>query len=422
VADGFVVTAILAASDPDPWLASTVEHLGREGVAVRMVGSTDGAPRADVLGRVEQVAATLATDWIVVAEAGEVHEAAWNATLREALREVDRLGYDAVELEPLEFPAERLPAPGEDLRTAFPFYRPQGLGRKRGELRCFRKRPGDPVDLVAHDGALSGVDRRVFPVRFLVRRYVVGPAAPTGIHPFDEGAVRLRLWLGNRESERMEARARAQADSLAATQAALAAAEQACLRRERELDDERAHRDHERAVGELEIRSLRECAGEQALREAELADQLATLDRERRAEREHQADLLRIAHDGAARQDAELARVRAELAAASERAELADAARERAEEDARKASQDRASADRLRAEAERQGAEAERQRAEAGQHRAEAERQRAEAERQRAEAERQRAEAETHRRAMLESRIWRWSAPLRALLDRSGRG
>jgi hypothetical protein len=198
--EDFTVIAILAAYNEGDVVAQVIGDLVRQGIQVYLVdhGSTDdtvaqaepflgcgllaierlgGGPTvrwSDVLRRKEELAAQLAADWFLHQDADEFRESPWeNLGLREAIRRVDRLGYDAIDFELLNFrPTHDDFRPGADVREAFPYYE-RAEAFDKVQVRCWR-RSEHAVDLVSsggHDAMFPG--RKVFPVRFLLRHYPV---------------------------------------------------------------------------------------------------------------------------------------------------------------------------------------------------------------------------------------------------------
>ncbi len=196
----FTVIAILAAYNEGDIVAQVIGDLVRQGLQVYLVdhGSTDdtvaqaepflgrglleierlgGGPTvrwSDVLRRKEELAARLAADWFLHQDADEFRESPWeNLSLCEAIRRVDRLGYDAIDFELLNFrPTHDGFRPGADVREAFQYYE-HAQSFDKVQVRCWR-RGEHAVDLVSsggHDAMFPG--RKVFPVRFLLRHYPV---------------------------------------------------------------------------------------------------------------------------------------------------------------------------------------------------------------------------------------------------------
>ncbi len=196
----FTVIAILAAYNEGDIVAQVIGDLVRQGLRVYLVdhGSTDdtvaqaepflgrglleierlgGGPTvrwSDVLRRKEELAAQLTADWFLHQDADEFRESPWeNLSLCEAIRRVDRLGYDAIDFELLNFrPTHDDFRPGADVRDAFQYYE-HARSFDKVQVRCWR-RSEHAVDLVSsggHDAMFPG--RQVFPVRFLLRHYPV---------------------------------------------------------------------------------------------------------------------------------------------------------------------------------------------------------------------------------------------------------
>lgn len=133
----------------------------------------------DILRRVEQVTGEVAADWYLFVNADEFREAPWpQTTLADGLREVDELGFSAVNFELVNFrptPQDAFPD-GADVREHLRFYEPPG----RFDLSQIKawKGQAEPVNLHAmggHDVLFDG--KRIFPVPFVLRHYPIRSAA-----------------------------------------------------------------------------------------------------------------------------------------------------------------------------------------------------------------------------------------------------
>ena len=78
----------------------------------------------DILKRKAELASQLDADWFIHADADEFRESPWpGLTLREAFYVVDRLGYNAIDFELLNFrPVDNSFVPGEDVREFLKYY------------------------------------------------------------------------------------------------------------------------------------------------------------------------------------------------------------------------------------------------------------------------------------------------------------
>jgi hypothetical protein len=128
----------------------------------------------EILGRVQQVSGEVEADWYLFVNADEFREAPWPATtLAQGLREVDELGYSAVNFELFNFrPIDDSYVPGEDPRRHLRYYEAPG----RHDLLQVKawKRQAHVVDLVHHGGHDVLFDaKRVFPIPFLLRHYPI---------------------------------------------------------------------------------------------------------------------------------------------------------------------------------------------------------------------------------------------------------
>jgi len=128
----------------------------------------------DILKRKAELAAQLDADWFIHADADEFRESPWpGLTLREAIYIVDRLGYNAIDFELLNFrPVDNSFVPGKDVRQFLHHY--EGCEDYNARQVKAWKNLHMPVDLVTsggHDINFEG--RRVFPIRFIHRHYPI---------------------------------------------------------------------------------------------------------------------------------------------------------------------------------------------------------------------------------------------------------
>jgi len=193
------ITAIVAAYNEEDIIGTVLADLMDQGVRVHLLdqGSTDGTVEearrvqrdrlleieplegegfslARIVRRKEVLAAELATDWVVNADADEFRESPWpDIGFARGIEEVDRLGFNAIDFAVYNFmPVDDGFRKGDDPREVFRFYEPGALF-DRLQVRCWKKQPGS-LDLVStggHEARFAG--RRVFPLRFLLRHYPI---------------------------------------------------------------------------------------------------------------------------------------------------------------------------------------------------------------------------------------------------------
>ena len=126
-----------------------------------------------LLRRKEELAEELEADWFLHHDADEVREAPWpGVSLRDAIRWVDRLGYNCIGFRVFHFPpTDDAFEPGSDPRTHFSYWKePEDFDRS--QLKCWKA--GRPVSLVpsgGHEAAFP--NRNVFPIPFLMRHYPI---------------------------------------------------------------------------------------------------------------------------------------------------------------------------------------------------------------------------------------------------------
>jgi hypothetical protein len=195
----FTVVAIIAAFNEEDIIAESIGDLVKQGVSTYFVdnGSTDGTVEQasrflgrgllgierfpsdrfawrEILARKEALAEQLDADWFIHHDADEFRESPWrHLNLRDAIRTVDRAGYNAIDFELLNFrPTSEGSRSGSDIRRAFEFYE-LGEPWNKVQIRCWKKLDMR-VDLASsggHDVSFPG--RRVFPLRFVLRHYPI---------------------------------------------------------------------------------------------------------------------------------------------------------------------------------------------------------------------------------------------------------
>jgi uncharacterized coiled-coil protein SlyX len=203
--DPFRVVALIAAYNEEDILGTVVADLVDQGVMVYIIdhGSTDSTREVvepylgkgliaverftdpesvpnqafqweHILKRKETLARELDAHWFIHHDADEFRESPWkDRTLAQAIRMVDRFGYNAVDFQVFNFwPTHEGFQPGDDPRKAFPSYAP-GESFNKIQVRCWKKTPGH-VDIAStggHDAAFP--NRKVFPIRFILRHYPI---------------------------------------------------------------------------------------------------------------------------------------------------------------------------------------------------------------------------------------------------------
>ena len=192
--------AILATHNEERFVAGCIEHLSSQGVEVYLIdnSSSDSTieiaegylgrglvgietfPRDGVyswrplLRRKAELAETLDADWFLHIDADEIRPSPRaDVTLADALAEVDRLGYNAVNFQEftfvptLEEPDHDHPRFRETMRRYYPF-----LPRPADQVKAW-KRLEAPVDVVSSGGHRAEFPgRRIYPESFPMRHYV----------------------------------------------------------------------------------------------------------------------------------------------------------------------------------------------------------------------------------------------------------
>ena len=204
--DGFRVVALLSAYNEEDIIGPVLAHLVENGIEVYFLDnhSTDGtvqeaerwlgrgviriesfppetAPAGEgafdwgaILRRKEELAKELSADWFIHHDADEIRESPWaGVSLRDAIRWVDRLGYNCIDFRVVNFPPiDNGFRRGDDPRTYFRYWEQPG---EFDEVQIKAWKNGfPPISLFPFGGhEVRFRDRRVFPIRFLLRHYPI---------------------------------------------------------------------------------------------------------------------------------------------------------------------------------------------------------------------------------------------------------
>jgi glycosyltransferase involved in cell wall biosynthesis len=199
IAQGVEVYLIDHAST-DQTVELAARHLGRGLIHIERFPEESGFPVEDAgrfalesqLRRKEQLSSALAADWFIHADADELRESPWlDCNLGEAIARVDALGYNAIDFQLFNFrPVDDRFSPGDDLRAAFPYWEP-AANYDEVQIRAW-KRTATPVDLASEGGHEANFpDRRVFPLRFVLRHYPIRSQAHGERKIFEERRPRF---------------------------------------------------------------------------------------------------------------------------------------------------------------------------------------------------------------------------------------
>lgn len=184
----------------DGTVTAVEPYRGRGLIGVEGFPEAGGGPPEDaqrfaweqILRRKERLAQDLDATWFIHHDADEVRESPWTGIdLRAAIQRVDAFGYNAIDFQLLNFwPTHDRFRPGDDLRRSFLYYEPAQPGDLI-QIKCWKK-TGAPVDLVSSGGHEAVFpDRRVFPVRFILRHYPIRGQAHGQRKVFRERRPRL---------------------------------------------------------------------------------------------------------------------------------------------------------------------------------------------------------------------------------------
>src|SRR5215831_14945804 len=199
---GFSVVAIIAAYNEADIIGAAVRDLIDQNISVYLLddGSTDSTVQAvepyvgrgvigierlrppeppgefrlrEIVRRKAQLAATLDADWFINHDADEFRESPWGEVpLKEAIRRVDALGYNAIDFACFDFRLiDDRDWTGGDVRGALPFYS-EAAPYDRVQIRCWKKTACVELESTGgHDTQFEG--RKVFPLRFVLRHYPI---------------------------------------------------------------------------------------------------------------------------------------------------------------------------------------------------------------------------------------------------------
>lgn len=201
----FRVIAIIAAFNEGDIISPVIGHLAENGIDVYLIDnhSTDdtreqasqwlgrGLLRIEsfppvcsespgsfdwtsILHRKEELAGELPADWFIHNDADEIRESPWpGMTLKEAIRWVDTVGYNCIDFKCLNFsPVDDGFRQGDDPRIYFTFYE-NAAEFDKVRLNCWKKTKMG-VSLASSGGHEALFEnRRVFPIKFLLRHYPI---------------------------------------------------------------------------------------------------------------------------------------------------------------------------------------------------------------------------------------------------------
>ena len=351
--DAFRVIALIAAYNEEDIISSAIGHLVDSGVDVYLIDnrSTDNtvsearkwlgkglleieefpekAPEGEplpfdwtaILRRKEELAATLDAAWFLHHDADEFREAPWpGMKLADAIRWVDRLGYNCIDFRVFNFPpTDDAFRPGDDPRSHFRYWN-EAADFDRSQLKCWKKGSG-PVSLIPSGGHEVGMsNRRVFPIPFLLRHYPIRGqthgrrkifserrgrfldrerarewhiqydgieeeshdflADPAKLRPFDENQMRLELMLDNavtRHEKYLAGLAKDDVERAQQQTAVLSARSEDLARATERLEKERAALEMELARVRQQATHLENLAEERSRSTAELKQSVDAL-------------------------------------------------------------------------------------------------------------------------------------------------
>jgi hypothetical protein len=284
----------------DATVAAVEPFLGRGVLAIERLAPADAGAAAPfdwerILRRKTALAAELEASWFIHHDADEFRESPWaQLKLKEAIRQVDALGFNAIDFAGVDFwPTDDRFRPGSDVREALTLCS-ELASYDRLQIRCWKKT--EMLDLASsggHDAQFP--DRRIFPMRFVLRHYPIRSQQhgerkvfserrnrflererergwhvqydqlhegvsflkdPATLTVFDADAARVALALHHRGAEELELSLEAGRQQIAALGASVAHLGAECLRRDAaiaDLDKQLEHRSSELGALQAEI-------------------------------------------------------------------------------------------------------------------------------------------------------------------------
>ena len=181
----------------DGTLAIAERYLNKGVIAIEELGRTLGNVDADrfrwhrILQRKAEVAFDVDAAWFIHHDADEFRESPWRGMdLCEAIGHVDTLGFNAIDFVCLEFwPLEGSLAVDSDVRKTQTHYAPP-TKHNQLQIRCWRQGE-ERVDLASSGGhEAKFANRRVCPTRFILRHYPVRSQAQGERKVFGERRTR----------------------------------------------------------------------------------------------------------------------------------------------------------------------------------------------------------------------------------------
>jgi hypothetical protein len=333
------------AEEASPWLGKGLLGIEKFPATLPPGGQPHPFDWTAILQRKEELARELDADWYLHHDADEIREAPWpGMSLREAIRWVDRLGYNCIGFRVFNFPPiDDGFVHGADPREHFSYWK-EAAEFDRSQLKCWKG--GRPVSLTPSGGHEVGFpNRNVFPIPFLMRHYPIRGqeqgrrkvfeerkgrfldrersrdwhiqydsisdpahsflADPAELRPFDADQVRLELMLANEVTRYAEYQTRQLQASLEA--------------RDKELGQLKSEKEALEDVAS-EVSDLKERADALAAAQGRVAELERSLGREegRSAELERESAALADGHRKTAAAIADLEARIAELARALE--------------------------------------------------------------------------------------------------------
>jgi hypothetical protein len=149
--------------------------VGRGLLGIESIGTASGGRTSwkAILERKVELTRELGADWYIHHDADEVRESPWpGMSLRDAIRHVDGLGYNAIDFRVLNFPpVDDAFRSGDDPRTHFSRWE-DPAEYDRLQRKCWKAGfSGVALEDGGHDVRFP--ERRLFPLRFLLRHYPI---------------------------------------------------------------------------------------------------------------------------------------------------------------------------------------------------------------------------------------------------------
>ena len=200
----FRVIAIISTYNEEDIIVPVVNHLVKEGISVYVIDnwSTDrtykllnelspslfGLERfpedgpsktfdwGEILKRKEMISRTFDADWFIHHDADEIRNSPWpGVTLRDAIYLVDQQGYNAIDFHLLNFyPIDNDFQYGMDPVKHFEYFRYSEIVGNLLQIKAWKRLEKPHIVRLVYGGhAVESSNRKIYPIKFILRHYPI---------------------------------------------------------------------------------------------------------------------------------------------------------------------------------------------------------------------------------------------------------